>query len=133
MTPTLREANINDRNFLFTTWIKGLYHGNEYYRDINFDIHFRNYKLIIENILQRPNINIHVLCIKESPEIIIGYAVTEQDTLHWLFIKPNLRNQGLIHKLINNQSFTTCTHLTRQSKGFILRNLTYNPFIGGEK
>lgn len=73
--------------------------------------------------------SIKVACLKDSPDVILGYAVYEGHCLHWVQCKQAWRGIG-IAKLLCPETITTVSHLTRLGKTLMFKkNLVFNPFI----
>lgn len=121
-----------DKNFILATWLRGLYYGDTWYREIKKSIFMANYHNFLEIILSRPNTSISVACLKDEPSVILGYAVMRNDkpVLHWVFVKKPWRSIG-ISKLLIPADTQSVSHLTKTGLG-ILRNhpsVDFNPFL----
>lgn len=126
---TIRPATLGDKNFIFATWLRGLRHGNDWFQSIDSDIFFKNYHLAIEHIIARPTTNVAVACLRDEPEVILGYSVFDKDRLHWVFVKKSWRNIGIARSLTPT-TITSVTHLTKVGKSLLskLPNVVFNPF-----
>lgn len=143
---TIREWTDSDKQFILTTWLKGFYFGNRLPRDIDEadtsnrhwmqywmeDLELDNYKLhyrkVIDHILSKPNIKITVSCLLEDPGTILGYSVTEDKILHWVFVRQDWRKIGLSKDMMPS-GINTVTHLTKS--GLKLKrklNLMFDPW-----
>lgn len=124
-----RMANEKDRPFIMATWLKGLKFGNSWYRLIDDKIYFKVYHDVIERIITKPGVVVRVACLKEDPDVILGYSVWEADKLHWVQIKKAWRKVGIAKSLVP-PTITTVTHLTDVGKSiFLVKRLIFNPFI----
>lgn len=126
----IREANEQDKNFIYSTWLKGLYFGNDFYKEIVKDVYFQQYSRVIEAILARPGTHVAVICLQEDPATILGYAVyTLPAALHWVFIKAAWRRQGLAKKLVP-EGIKSVTHITKPGLAIARqKGLDFNPFL----
>lgn len=127
----IRWADGNDRNFIYSCWLKGIYHGNAYFHQIPEKVYFKNYQAVIEAIIQRPNTGIKVACLDGNEDVILSYMVFEESTLHWIFTKEAWRNLGIAKALMEDVApFTAVSHLTYLGNQIRKKkNLIYNPFI----
>lgn len=121
----------SDKNFIYASWLKGLYHGNDWFNEIPTNVFFKNYQGALESILERPNVEILIACLPDDKEVILGYAVLEKNTIHWIFVKESWRKMGIAKELCSTWNITTCSHLTKVGK-FLKKkySLEFNPFIG---
>lgn len=127
----LRDYSLADRNFIFSTWLRGLRYGNEVFNFINSEIYFRFYQQVIESILGRPGISIKIACLKEDPEVILGYSVSEKDVLHYIFVKTSWRRIGIANDLVP-KNLSTVTHITSVGKSILIKkypHVIFNPFL----
>ncbi len=123
----IRDFQNDDLNFILATWLRGLYYGNDWFHKIFKETFFKNYQIVIEKIMQRPGIKVHVCCLKEDPHVILGYSVIEPGILHWVFVKQAWRKIGIARDLIPDTT-QTVTHLTNRSKSIETR-FHFNPFL----
>jgi GNAT superfamily N-acetyltransferase len=127
----IRLMNENDKGFIYATWLKGLYYGDTWFKEVPKDLFMKGYRPIIDKLLSSPDTVVTVACLKDDPEVILGYAVQKLDcvTVHWVFVKQSWRGIGLAKSLISPK-IGVVTHLTRAGLG-ILKNhckIIFNPF-----
>jgi hypothetical protein len=118
-----------DKNFIYASWLRGLYYGESWFSEIPKNIFMENYHKVIDSILKKSSTVVKVACLKDDPSVILGYAVlVDTGGLHWVFIKKSWRNIGIAKDLVGSVSY--CSHLTNvgisimKKKGWI-----FNPFI----
>lgn len=125
-----------DRNFIFASWLKGMYYGSPYHSEIPKNIFMENMHRILEAFLAKPGVNIRVACLKSEPDVILGYSVfhivAETVTvLDWVFVKSNFRKIGIAKALVPSD-IRAYTHLTKLASSITkikYQHLVYNPFI----
>lgn len=134
----IREAVKKDENYIYSTWIEGLLHGSDAYRDIdptcqtNFKAHRQ---VIIKKILSRPSLKISVAVLREDPDTILGYCVFEDHeerapVIHWIFVRTSWRGIGIARDLAP-KNFRIISHLTKAARAIKMKKrLIYNPFLG---
>lgn len=136
---TTRAYNANDRNFIFASWLRGLYYGDTWYSQIPKNIFMANYHEALDKFLNKPDVNIKIACLKDDPEVILGYSVSRQlnvggheiGVVDWIFVKSAWRNIG-IGKLLLPKQFNAFTHMTKSAKAIVrdkFNNVIFNPFI----
>lgn len=128
----MRKAVNGDRNFILATWLRGLYYGDSFYREVNKDTFMKHYHGVVEAILAQPGTEIIVACLKEDPEVILGYAVGRKveglKVLDYLFVKSAWRNIGIAKSLVPVE-LDACTHLTKVGRIIKPASCAFNPFL----
>ena len=124
-----RPGNMGDKNFIFSTWLKGLRFGNDWFGLIPSKVYFSIYHGVIEGILSKPNVKVKVACLKEDPNVILGYAVYTDSRLDWLHVKKAWRKIGLARDLVP-KTITTVSHLTDTGRSILKKHehISFNPF-----
>lgn len=128
----VRERLPSDENFIFSTWLRGLYYGNDWYGCIPRDIYFKNYWHVVSKILKRPQVFMKAACLKEDPEVILSYAIFEKNEhtiLHWIFTKSAWRKFGIAKKLCEGEEVKEVSHLTKVGKNIRPQTWIFNPFL----
>lgn len=120
-----------DKNFVYATFLRGLYYGETHFSEIPKQIFMENYHNKIATILENPATIFIIACLKEDPEVILGYSLISSDleTVYFVFIKKAWRNIGIGKSLVPS-SVKAATHLTRVGLSLAKkRNIIYNPFL----
>lgn len=126
---TVREGREEDKGLIYSTWLKGLRFGNEWFGAIEQDAYFSAYHRVIESILAAPSTVVTVACLVEDPDVVLGYSVCSGDRIHWTFVKRAWRRIG-IAKSLTSSNATTVTHLTDVGKSIATSHkLIFNPFL----
>lgn len=126
---SIRNYVPEDRNFILATFLRGLYYGESWFSIIQKDAFMQHYHKVIEFILAKPETEIKVACLKDDPNVILGYSVFERNRLHWIFVKKPWRNIGIARDLAPKE-FDTVTHLTKVGLSIIKnRKVEFNPFV----
>lgn len=127
----IRPMNADDENFIFSTWLRGLYYGESWFSMIPKDIFMNSYKQIVKTLLLNVNVKVNVACLKEEPNVILGYSVVSRndEALIWIFVKKPWREQGIGKSLVPS-NLKYVTHLTALGKTLLpkLNNVAFNPF-----
>lgn len=127
----LRAYKFEDEGFVYSTFLKGLYYGDSWFRLIDKDIFMKNYHSIITSLLAAPNTVIIIAHLKEDIDTVVGYAIlnTNLKVLHYIFIKPAWRTIG-VAKMLVPETVDTVTHLTKMGLGILKTHpgLKFNPF-----
>lgn len=127
----IRDAVSTDLPFIYSTWLKGLRFGCEWFGDIESRSYFTNYHKVIEVILARSNLSIKIAALREDPNTILGYCVysTQENKkiLHWAFTKKAWRKTGIAKHLVPSD-ITQCSHLTKVGRAIKPKEWIFDPF-----
>jgi len=135
----VRPYNESDKNFVLATWLRGLYYGESFFSTIPKTIFMENYHNILEGFLAANGDSVKVACLKEDPEVILGYSVVRHtkigeadiSILDWIFVKTAWRGIG-IGKMLVPARLNACTHLTKLGSSILKTkypNIIFNPFL----
>lgn len=122
----IRGYDEKDKSLVFSTFLKGLYYGNQWFKQIDKKTYMFNYSKVLENLIARSIVMI--LSLKEDPDVIIGYSIQEPTVLHWIYMKTTWRRMGLSKKLIQ-KDIKTVTHITDLGLKLKPKEITFNPFL----
>ena len=127
----VRDYKPNDKAFIMATFLRGLYYGDSWFSQIPKDIFMDNYKRVAEAIVDNPQNNIKIACLREDEDVIIGYSVLSADfsVIHWVFVKSAFRLQGIGRALVP-QNPSSVSHLSEVGKKLLPRfkDCVFNPF-----
>lgn len=123
----VRDATPDDKAFIYATFLRGLYYGNPWFTAINKDSFMATYHKVIDNLLAKPSTKIKIACIKDDPEVILGYSISEPHTLHWMFVKQAWRRLGLAKQLLPDD-IKIVTHLTTIGEKLKPKEWQFDPF-----
>lgn len=127
----IRDMKQEDTSFILATFLRGLYHGDSWFSLIPRPIFMDNYKKIANMILTSPTTIVKVACLKEDPDVILGYCMLSDDlqAVHWVYVKAAWRKQGIAKALLPKFP-TTTTHLSALGKSLMSKipNIVFNPF-----
>lgn len=120
-----------DKNFVYATWLRGLYYGDSWFSMIPKAIFMTNYQAVIDRILSGPACEVKVACLKDDPDVILGYAVGHTVdagyVLDWVFVKSSWRLIGVAKSLVPTQPIAV-SHLTKVGRAIKPDNCDFNPF-----
>ena len=126
----IRDSIESDHNFIYASWLRGLRHGNPHFELIESEAYFKNHHEVIKSILDDFEVTVKVACLKESPDVILGYCVYKYDRLDWIFIKRSWRNIGLARDLVP-EDIKTVSHVTKVGLSLLKKrpNVRFNPYL----
>jgi hypothetical protein len=126
----IRDSVPDDLSFIFATWLKGLRYGNDWFGLIEPTAYHAHYHAVIEAILTNPAVTVKVACLKEDSDVVLGYAIYNKKTLHWVHVKKAWRSAGLAKSLVP-ADVDTVTHINKVGVSMLaLRpHVRFNPFL----
>lgn len=124
----VRALRPEDLQFIYSTWLRGLYYGNSYYKRIKKDVYFSKYKLVLRTLLEQRPLAVKVMCLNTDEDTILGYSVSEGDTLHWVYVKEAWRKMGVGKRLVGD-NITAYSHFTNMVKNLLPKTWEFNPFL----
>lgn len=126
----IREGRVEDWNFFYSTFLRALYYGDSWFKEIPKDIFMENYHKVADVLLAKGILK--VACLKEDPEVILGYALfsSQYPALHFVFVKSAWRGIGIAKSLVPKET-KVATHLTKVGLSILKKNpsITFNPFL----
>lgn len=128
---TIRPGCDDDLKFIYSTWLPSLYTNNDWFHRIPIRLYEENYGPIIERTLSRPEAQVKVCCLKETPDVIIAYSVIEGSTLHFVYCKHSWRGMKILRSLLPDP-FKQVSQLTYQMDTILERKfptVIFNPFL----
>lgn len=129
---TIRPMTQEDESLIYSTWIRGLYYGNSWFRQIPKHIFTKNYHPVITRLLKRPGVSVKVMCLQEDSDVILAYIVLETATdgeiIHWIYTRSVWRNLGIANALIPSNVIAV-THLTKIAMDLKPEKWVFNPFL----
>ncbi len=129
----IRDWRLGDENFILSTFLRGLYYGNDWFKEIPKDIFMHHYHAFAERLLAAPTVTVKVACLKEDEDVILGYSISRElplnnTVLDFIFVKSAWRRIGIGRSLLPS-SFNTVSQLTKVGKALKPSNCIFNPFI----
>ena len=129
----LRDLEPADIPFIYSTWMRAYYYGNDFSAVGTKEFFFDNHRKLLDRVMNEPKTKVRISCLCDDPDVILGYSVVENEqALHFVFVKVVWRKMGLAKKLIPN-TVLRVTHLTEQGKRLKPKNWKYEPLLLLEK
>lgn len=125
----LRQATTADVNFIYSTMLKGLYYGSEFYANVAKATFFQHYGEIVTALLKKSKVV--VACLPDDDDIVLGYAIYEPGLcLHYVFVKEVFRKQGVASALTGEANTSSVSHITKIGNSIRkAKNMEFNPFL----
>jgi hypothetical protein len=97
---------------IFSKWMRSLRYGNNYFEAIDSNVYYKTYQKYIQSILERPGAMVRLSTLSDDPDICLGWSISEGNTLHYIHVQWEQRNQG-IGKSLLPPGIRQFTHLTK--------------------
>lgn len=126
-----RDYEPEDAAFIYDTWLNGLRGGNDLFKEIEINRYYRYYRSVIKFLMERYEVTKKIACLEEDEDVLLGYSITEGDTLHWIYVKPHWRKFGIGNNLLPDK-IKKVTHLTNMGKSILKKkypDAIFDPFI----
>ncbi len=107
MRVVVRPAEVNDKDFVFSTWLKGNYWGSKYFGAMPQHQYFLQYAKNIQRLLDLPGTKVDVAVSEEDPVLVLGYSVYNNQALYWCYVKKDYRKKGICNELLKNMDFVS--------------------------
>lgn len=125
----IRDYKEEDKNFIISTFLKGLYYDDSWFSLIEKNTFMDNYKKVIEALIQKCVIK--VACLKDEQDVIIAYSLLSQDfqTISWVYCKKEWRRKGIARSLLPKHP-RSVSHLTQLGRQLLpkLEGAVFDPF-----
>jgi hypothetical protein len=126
---TVRDLQPGDESFVYSTWLKSLYHRSKLFNEVPADVFYANYHKHVEHLLRVSTVR--VACLTEDQDVILGWAAYNKNTLHYAFTKQVWRSQGIQKKILDNHVITTVSCITDMgNKIRKAKSWEFNPWAG---
>ena len=99
------------RGFVLAKWKRSLRQGNEYFKLVDSRCFFDAYGRYCDLLLGRPGAVVRVAALSEDPDVALGWSLIEGATLHYVYVQPDQRRQGIAKALVPVE-IEWITHLT---------------------
>ncbi len=109
-----------DSGLIYDSYPKGVFHGAAVPILVPKSIWMKAFYKVVRAQLETASVRI--ACSQEEPDTILGYSIISGKTLHFVYVKSNVRKQG-IGNLLTRNKFTDVDNLTLTKVGSsILKN-----------
>lgn len=126
----VRDAVPSDLNYVFATFLKGLYHGNEWYRQMDKETYFTESRKWLSMLIVE-GAQIKIACLLDEPDTFVGYSILSPNfqTVHWVHVKKDWRKLGVARMLLPAYP-AFYSHYTELGKSlaFKIEGIRFNPF-----
>ncbi len=118
------------RNYVFSKWLRSLRYENDYYKLIDAERYWPTYQRFVASLLDKPETTLSMAVLADDPDVILGFAVYRGTVLDYVYVHKHQRRHGIGRALVP-KDIDTITHLTRTglsiwgSKGGAIK---FNPF-----
>lgn len=118
-------------SYVYAKWLRGLRHGNDYFKLTEPSSYFLYYQKYIKMLMERPGTVVRLAVLTEDPDVVFGFSVSRGNILDYVHVHQDVRKRG-IGKALANFEFEYITHLTRVGMtiwGAKFPAVLFDPFI----
>lgn len=109
----IRASEPGDKNFIMASWLNGNRYGSPYFELQDSPAYFETHAYKIGSVLMDKDNFIRVACDQDNIDWIAGFAVFNEDTLHWIYVRDGYRNKGIAKLLLGGKTFKKISGLTK--------------------
>lgn len=116
---------------IYSDWLNSLRYLNDWFNLIDQNAYFKTYHQVIEALLNRSNSQVRLAVLSDELDNCLGWSMSEDTTLHYLFVKRDFRRHG-IGKSLLPAKVEFISHLTKTGKSLWQAKLPeahFNPFL----
>lgn len=100
------------RNHILNKYLRGLQGGNDFFKLILPKSFFKTHEIYFNNLLVRPSAKIRIAVLTDSPDVILGWSLTEDKKLHYVYVRGENRRLGISSALLPDE-YDLITHFTK--------------------
>lgn len=117
------------RSLIIAPFLNSLRYGNDLFKLIDKNSYYSVYPKYIEALLRRDNSIIKTAALDD--ETILGWSLIENKTLHYIWVKKEVRRQGIGQSLLPKE-FDVISHITNKGMNIWVSKypkVRFDPFI----
>lgn len=127
-----KQLPVSYQSLILSKWLRSLRFGNPMFKSIDSTAFYRQYQIYLEHILSKPDCIIRLAVLSDDPDVVLGFAVSREDVLDYIWTHKDNRKLGIATKLLP-AGITSFTHITLTSMAIWRNNpkyehLKFNPF-----
>lgn len=134
--PMIRPYAPGDESFVYSSWLKSYWDGYAaYISAMSPQTYWVEQRRLIARLFALPNTVVTVLASSTEPDVIVGWVMTNGQTVHYLYVKDAFRQMGLARSLLAAvdlaPSALTYSHTTKRAEAILKKHrlATYNPWL----
>lgn len=123
------KAFIEFESLIMASFLNSLRYGNDLFKLIERDAYYKNYKIYVESLLKRPTSMVR--CALLDDNTALGWCLYQDKTLHYVWIKKEVRRQGIGKSLLPKE-FDTISHITNVGINIWVnkyKDVRFNPYL----
>lgn len=118
------------RNLIYATWLRSYESSSLAAKHVPRDVFFSEHHKVLDGIFQR-GAQVKMAILAADPEVVLGWCVTAEKLVHYVYIKPAFRRRGIARALLAHIAppftYTHWTHVLRDLHDKV-KDCVYNPY-----
>lgn len=130
----IRPAVDSDVPFFYSALLQSHFYSAHAARCIPADIYYSEHKRVLQSRF-RNGAHLLVACLKEDPQVILGFMFYEQHIIHYIYVKKDFRKFGIARRLLEFSEYPApyvVTHWTSDLTEVCIKypnRFIYNPYL----
>jgi GNAT superfamily N-acetyltransferase len=132
-----RSFQEDDLNFILASWLNCYRFNSPITSRIRSSIYYKEHQeKIIDRLLKKASVGIHIAQLDDDPVTILGYIIVEKPFIHFVYVKKSCRGEGIAKFLLKSAGFDIAqplefSHYTYEIDSIRNKypNLYFNPYI----
>lgn len=132
---TFRPATEDDLPFFYSATLQSHFYSSDSTHNVLSSDYYAGHKKVLQRLLRRAPLTI--ACDQEDQKVIMGFCLTNADTLHYMYVKRPFRRFGVARMLLKTCGISldscVCTHWTDDMTEIWREKrypgLVYNPYL----
>lgn len=127
-----------DEDFIYSTWIRNYKHSSYFAKRIKPSVFFKEHHIVIDHLMQKPEMVCLVAHPKNDQDTLLGYAVFEKlddrHVVHFTYVKDAFRMMGIAKTIYKTAEIDMAklsfSHWTMPVDELIKKypDIIYNPY-----
>lgn len=119
------------RAFVANTFLDGMKYGNDTFKKIDRKVFFDKYNALLAVLFHKPII-VKIAVMANDPDHYLGFSMIDGNTLHFVYVRPEVRGGGIARELVPNDQIKQFSHITKLGNRIWKerrKEWIFNPFI----
>lgn len=120
----------NYKGVVYAKWMQSLRYGNQFFYLADSKSYYEAYQKYIDMLRARPKSLLRIACLTDDVDVVLGWSLIEDHTLHYVYVVKEQRRLGIAKSLVPTE-IKQISHLTKIGMTIWnnkLKSAKFNPF-----